>query len=46
MLETGPDTLMGIFGAVSPAGSAEFVSILRFEPTAAAPGTVRDFLTV
>jgi FtsP/CotA-like multicopper oxidase with cupredoxin domain len=45
MLETGPDTLMGIFGAVSPDGSAEFVSILRFEPTAAAAGTVSDFPT-
>jgi blue copper oxidase len=36
MLETGPDTAMGIFGAVSEAGSAEFVPIMRFEPTAAA----------
>jgi FtsP/CotA-like multicopper oxidase with cupredoxin domain len=45
MLETGPDTLMGIFGAVSPDGSAEVVSILRFEPTAAAAGKVRDFPT-
>jgi blue copper oxidase len=42
MLETGPDTLMGIFGAVSPDGTADFVSIMRFEPTATA-GTVRDF---
>jgi FtsP/CotA-like multicopper oxidase with cupredoxin domain len=42
MLETGPDTLMGIFGAVSPDGSADFVSILRFEPTAMA-GTVKYF---
>jgi len=42
MLETGPDTLMGIFGAVSPDGSADFVSIMRFEPTATA-GTVKDF---
>jgi FtsP/CotA-like multicopper oxidase with cupredoxin domain len=33
MLETGPDTLMGIFGAVSPDGTADFVSIMRFEPT-------------
>ncbi len=33
---------MGIFGAVSQAGSAEFVSIMRFEPTATA-GTVKDF---
>jgi blue copper oxidase len=42
MLETGPDTLMGIFGAVSPDGSADFVPIMRFEPTAT-EGPVRDF---
>jgi len=36
MLETGPDTVMGIFGAVSQEASSEFVSIMRFEPTAAA----------
>jgi blue copper oxidase len=36
MLETDPDTAMGIFGAVSQAGTAEFVSIMRFEPTATA----------
>lgn len=42
MLETGPDTLMGIFGAVSQDGSADFVSIMRFEPTATA-GMVKDF---
>jgi blue copper oxidase len=41
MLETGPDTLMGIFGAVSQDGSADFVSIMRFEPTAAT-GIVKD----
>jgi blue copper oxidase len=41
-LETGPDTIMGIFGAVSQDGSAEFVSIMRFEPTATA-GIVREF---
>jgi blue copper oxidase len=34
MLETGPDILMGIFGAVSPDGTADFASIMRFEPTA------------
>ncbi len=44
MLETGPDTLMGIFGAVSQDGSADFVSIMRFEPTATA-GIVKDFPT-
>lgn len=42
MLETGPDPLMGIFGAVSPDGSTDFVSIMRFEPTVA-EGTIRDF---
>jgi blue copper oxidase len=36
MLETGPDTAMGIFGAVSQVATAEFVSIMRFEPTATA----------
>jgi blue copper oxidase len=36
MLETGPDTVMGIFGAVSQAATSEFVSIMRFEPTATA----------
>ena len=35
MLETGPDKAMGLFGAVSEAGTAEFVPIMRFEPTAA-----------
>ena len=34
MLETGPDTAMGIFGAVSQDGTSEFVPIMRFEPTA------------
>jgi FtsP/CotA-like multicopper oxidase with cupredoxin domain len=36
VLETGPDTSMGIFGAVSPKGTSEFVPIMRFEPIAAA----------
>jgi blue copper oxidase len=36
ILETGPDTVMGIFGAVSQEASSEFVSIMRFEPTAVA----------
>jgi blue copper oxidase len=42
VLETGPDTLMGIFGAVSQDGTADFVPIMRFEPTVSA-GKVRDF---
>jgi blue copper oxidase len=33
MLETGPDTAMGIFGAVSLDDTSGFVSIMRFEPT-------------
>jgi blue copper oxidase len=39
ILETGPDTAMGIFGAVSEDGTSEFVPIMRFEPTAAATTT-------
>ena len=41
MLETGPDKAMGIFGAVSEAGTADFVPIMRFEPTATA-ATVKE----
>jgi blue copper oxidase len=44
MLETGPDVLMGIFGAVSPDGTADFVSIMRFEPRPMA-ATVKYFST-
>ncbi len=36
ILETGPDKVMGIFGAVSEDNSADFVPIMRFEPTATA----------
>jgi blue copper oxidase len=35
VLETGPDKVMGIFGAVSQEDAAAFVPIMRFEPTAA-----------
>ena len=42
VLETGPDTAMGIFGAVSQEDAAAFVPIMRFEPTATA-GIVKDF---
>jgi FtsP/CotA-like multicopper oxidase with cupredoxin domain len=42
LLETGPDTVMGIFGAVSQDDAAAFVPIMRFEPTATT-GTVKDF---
>ena len=41
MLETGPDTAMGIFGAVSQDGTSEFVPIMRFEPTAT-PAIVKE----
>ena len=34
-LETGPDEEMGVFGRVAPDGSADYVAIMRFEPTAA-----------
>jgi blue copper oxidase len=39
ILETGPDKAMGIFGAVSEDGTADFVPIMRFEPTARAAVT-------
>jgi blue copper oxidase len=42
MLETGPDTLMGIFGAVSEDSTSEFVPIMRFEPSAAS-ASVKEF---
>jgi blue copper oxidase len=41
VLETGPDTVMGIFGAVSQNATSEFVPIMRFEPTKAA-ATVKE----
>jgi len=36
-LETGPDEQMGVFGRVAPDGSAEYVAVMRFEPTAMTP---------
>ena len=36
-LETGPDEQMGIFGRLAPDGSADFVAMMRFEPTSTAP---------
>jgi FtsP/CotA-like multicopper oxidase with cupredoxin domain len=39
ILETGPDKAMGIFGAVSEDATADFVPIMRFEPTARAAAT-------
>ena len=35
MLETGPDKEMGAFGNVAADGSADYLPVLRFEPTAA-----------
>ena len=37
MLETGPDEVMGIFGAISGDGTFEYVPVMRFEPAAAGP---------
>ncbi len=36
-LETGPDEEMGIFGRVAPDGSADYVGVMRFEPTVMTP---------
>ena len=36
-LETGPDEEMGVFGRVAPDGSADYVAIMHFEPTATTP---------
>jgi FtsP/CotA-like multicopper oxidase with cupredoxin domain len=44
VLETGPDEVMGIFGRVSADGSADYVSVMRFEPTAMTP-IVRELPT-
>jgi blue copper oxidase len=43
-LETGPDEEMGVFGRVAPDGSADYVAIMRFEPTATTP-TVNELPT-
>jgi blue copper oxidase len=37
MLETGPDEEMGIFGRLAPDGSADYVAMMRFEPTPTTP---------
>jgi blue copper oxidase len=44
VLETGPDEVMGIFGAVSAAGSHEYAPVMRFEASAALP-LVKDLPT-
>jgi blue copper oxidase len=36
-LETGPDEEMGVFGNVAADGSADYVPVMRFEPTATTP---------
>jgi FtsP/CotA-like multicopper oxidase with cupredoxin domain len=36
-LETGPNKEMGIFGRLAANGSADYVSVMRFEPTTATP---------
>ena len=36
-LETGPDEEMGIFGRLAPDGSADYVPVMRFEPTTTKP---------
>jgi blue copper oxidase len=36
-LETGPDKEMGEFGRVAPDGSADYVEVMRFEPTPTTP---------
>ena len=43
-LETGPDEEMGVFGRVAPDGSADYVPVMRFEPTATTP-MVRELPT-
>ncbi len=41
MLETGPDRVMGIFGAISPSGTDDYAPVMRFEPVATA-GAVKN----
>ena len=40
-LETGPDKEMGEFGRVAPDGSADYVSVMQFQPTPAMPPLVK-----
>jgi blue copper oxidase len=37
VLETGPDRVMGIFGAVSDPGTNDYVPVMRFEPISTPP---------
>jgi blue copper oxidase len=41
LLETGPDEVMGIFGAISEDHTDDFVPVMRFQPTAAAASARR-----
>jgi FtsP/CotA-like multicopper oxidase with cupredoxin domain len=41
VLETGPDEVMGIFGAISASGTNDFAPVMRFEPLATT-GAVKD----
>jgi cuproxidase len=45
VLETGPDEVMGIFGAVSGDGTSEYVPVMRFEPTATRSAVMRTVPT-
>jgi len=40
VLESGPDEVMGIFGAISQNGAADYVPVMRFEPSSKR-GTVK-----
>ena len=44
VLETGPDEEMGVFGRLAPDASADYVAVMRFEPTATMP-VVKDLPT-
>jgi blue copper oxidase len=41
LLETGPDEVMGIFGAISEDHTDDFVPVMRFQPTAEAASVRR-----
>jgi blue copper oxidase len=43
-LETGPDEEMGVFGRVAADGSADYIPVMRFEPTMTTP-MVRELPT-
>jgi blue copper oxidase len=41
LMETGPDQVMGIFGAISENNTDDFVPVMRFEPASATAATKR-----